>query len=105
MTTKKKADSPVLKGEEPTFEKALVRLETIVKEMESGELSLEVMMARFEEGQALVKMCSEKLNQVERKIEVLVKEGDQITAQPFESDAEPEEEDGAAGDEEDARPF
>jgi exodeoxyribonuclease VII small subunit len=74
------------KQEEPklTFEKGLARLETIVKEMESGDLSLDKMMAHFEEGSRLVKYCGDKLNEVERKIEVLVKKGGQLTTEPFE---------------------
>lgn len=80
---KKKTDELAGVTEEIGFEKALARLETIVEEMESGTLSLEDMMKRFEEGQALVKLCSGKLNQVERRIEILVKEGDAVTAEPF----------------------
>lgn len=80
---KKKTDEQAVATEEIGFEKALGRLETIVEEMESGTLSLEDMMKRFEEGQALVKLCSGKLNQVERRIEILVKEGDSVTAEPF----------------------
>ena len=67
------------------FEKALERLETIVGEMESGTLSLEKMMACFEEGTELVKFCSQKLNEVEKKIEILAKKGEEIVAEPFES--------------------
>jgi exodeoxyribonuclease VII small subunit len=66
------------------FEKALERLETIVGEMESGTLSLEKMMACFEEGTELVKFCSQKLNEVEKKIEILAKKGEEIVAEPFE---------------------
>ena len=85
--SKKKPESQGAAGEAPGFEKALERLETIVKEMEGGQLSLEQMMAAFEEGQALVKWCSQKLNEVEHQIEVLVKEGDQWVAKPFEDAA------------------
>jgi exodeoxyribonuclease VII small subunit len=81
---KKKSDDQADGAEDIGFEKALSRLETIVEEMESGKLSLEDMMKRFEEGQALVKLCSSKLNQVERRIEILVKEGESVTAEPFE---------------------
>ena len=59
-----------------SFEKALARLEEIAAEMESGELGLEKMVAAFEEGQKLVKLCSSKLNEVEKKIEMLVKKSD-----------------------------
>ncbi len=59
-----------------SFEKSLARLEEIVAGMESGELSLDDMIARFEEGQKLIKFCSGKLDEVERKIEkLLTKEG------------------------------
>jgi exodeoxyribonuclease VII small subunit len=68
----------------PSFEKALDRLEAIVKEMESGTASLEKMMAYFEEGTQLVKYCATKLGEVEKKIEVLVKKGDEVVAEPFE---------------------
>jgi len=66
------------------FEKSLERLETIVQEMESGALSLDKMMKHFEEGMTLVKFCSEKLNEVEHKIEILVKKNGATTTEPFE---------------------
>ena len=74
------------KAAEPkmTFEKALARLEEIVAQMEGGQLSLEKMMACFEEGSALVKFCSGQLNEVEKKIEILVKKGEETTTAPFE---------------------
>ena len=93
MATAKSGDK------QPGFEKSLERLETIVREMESGELSLEKMMKHFEEGMGLVGVCSTKLNEVERKIELLVKKGDQTTLAPFETPKEPaEEEDKQAPD-------
>ena len=77
---------------QPGFEKSLERLETIVREMESGELSLEKMMKHFEEGMGLVGICSSKLNEVERKIELLVKQGEKTTLTPFETPEESAEE-------------
>ncbi len=69
------------------FEAALKRLETLVGQMESGELGLDDLVAAFEEGQKLVKQCSDKLNEVERRIEILVKdEAGGVTAQPFDAD-------------------
>ncbi|MDD5678779.1 MAG: exodeoxyribonuclease VII small subunit [Kiritimatiellae bacterium] len=94
MATAKSSDK------QPSFEKSLERLETVVREMESGELSLEKMMKHFEEGMSLVGICSAKLNEVERKIEMLVKKGDQTTLAPFETPEESgEEEDKEALDE------
>ena len=70
-----------------SFEKALARLEEIAAEMESGELGLEKMVAVFEEGQKLVKLCSSKLNEVEKKIEMLVKKSDgSVGTEPFEGE-------------------
>ncbi|MFC1498848.1 exodeoxyribonuclease VII small subunit [Verrucomicrobiota bacterium] len=68
------------------FEESLKRLEVIVNEMESGSLGLEDMITRFEEGQTLLDFCSKKLNEVERKIEILVKKGGRVTAEPFDED-------------------
>jgi len=67
------------------FEQSLERLETLVEEMESGELSLEEMIKHFEEGSKLVTLCSKKLTEVEQKIEKLVKKGDELTEEPFEA--------------------
>lgn len=78
----KAADEPM------DFEKALARLEALVKEMESGTLSLDRMMACFEEGSRLAKLCDQKLNEVEKKVEKLVKQGDQVITEPFEPSGE-----------------
>lgn len=72
----------------PSFEKALERLESIVAEMEGGSLSLEKLIADFEEGQQLIKFCTGKLNEIEKKVEILVKRGDTLTAEPFDADPE-----------------
>jgi len=66
------------------FEKSLERLDTLVEEMESGDLSLEQMIEHFEEGSKLVTLCSGKLNEVEQKIEKLVKKGGALAEEPFE---------------------
>ena len=68
------------------FEKSLERLEAIVEEMESGDLSLEQMIKHFEEGSKLVTLCSGKLNEVEQKIEKLVKKGGILTAESFKAE-------------------
>ncbi len=56
-----------------SFEEALKRLEEIVETMESGEVDLDRMVESFEEGQKLVKLCTDKLNEVEAKIEKIIK--------------------------------
>lgn len=68
----------------PGFEASLERLETLVREMEGGQLSLDKMMAHFEEGMRLVRVCSARLNEVEQKIEQLVQKGNAIVTEPFE---------------------
>ena len=60
--------------EKKKFEEAVEDLEKVVERLESGELSLEDSLAAFEEGVKLVKFCNEKLNEVEKKIELLVKD-------------------------------
>lgn len=55
------------------FEKALERLEKIVEDLESGTLTLEEALKRYEEGVKLSRLCTQKLAQAENKIEVLTK--------------------------------
>ncbi len=61
---------------EPSFEEAMARLETIVQELEEGEANLERSLSLFEEGIKLSKLCHKKLDQAEKKIELLIKKGD-----------------------------
>lgn len=61
---------------EITFEKAMEQLEAIVGNMENKKLPLEDMMKNYEEGKKLADLCSKKLTEFEKKIEVLVKETD-----------------------------
>jgi len=76
------------KADDNNFDKSLERLEEIVQQMESGELSLDDMMTRFEEGSRLVKQCSTKLREVEKKIEKLVSLQDAEKTEPLESGEE-----------------
>ena len=56
------------------FEEALKKLEGIVEAMESDELPLETLLAKYEEGTRLVKICQEKLAEAELKIQQLEKD-------------------------------
>ncbi len=56
------------------FESALEELEQVVEQLESGELSLEDSLSAFEKGVGLVRFCNQKLTEVEKKIEMLVKD-------------------------------
>ena len=57
----------------PPFEEALEKLENIVETMESDDLPLETLLAKYEEGAKLVKICQEKLAEAELKIQQLEK--------------------------------
>ena len=57
----------------PPFEEALKKLEGIVEAMESDDLPLETLLAKYEEGARLVKICQEKLAEAELKIQQLEK--------------------------------
>jgi exodeoxyribonuclease VII small subunit len=56
------------------FEVALEELEGVVEQLETGELALEESLVAFERGVGLVKYCNQKLTEVEKKIEMLVKD-------------------------------
>jgi exodeoxyribonuclease VII small subunit len=60
-------------NEPPPFEEALKRLEDVVEAMEAGDLPLESLLAKFEEGTRLVKVCQSKLEEAELKIQKLEK--------------------------------
>ena len=57
-----------------SYEAALEDIERIVEQLESGELSLEDSLAVFEKGVGLTKYCYQKLDEVEKKIEILTKD-------------------------------
>jgi len=68
----KTAKTDAVKGGLP-FEEALTKLENVVAAMESDDLPLETLLARYEEGTKLVKICQEKLAEAELKIQQLEK--------------------------------
>ncbi len=87
------ANSPKTAGNHPAnvppFEEALKKLEAIVEAMESDDLPLETLLAKYEDGSKLVKICREKLSEAELKIEQLEKSaGGEMKLKPFETDAE-----------------
>jgi len=77
---------------EKKFEKALEELEEIVKKMEGGDLSLDESLKAFEEGIRLSRFCADRLDEAERKVEILLREGDTLKAEPFEGRNENERE-------------
>jgi exodeoxyribonuclease VII small subunit len=86
MSKSAKADAG--KGGLP-FEDALKKLEGLVEAMESEELPLESLLAKYEEGTRLVRICQEKLAEAELKIRQLEKNtAGEMKLKPFETDVE-----------------
>ena len=70
---------------EKKFEDAMQRLEEIVQNLEDGELPLEDALKVFEEGMKLAKFCSNKLEEAEKKVTLLVRQsGGRYAQTPFE---------------------
>ncbi len=61
-------------NKQQTFETSLQELEKIVRGLEEGDLSLEDSLKLFEDGVKLSRECQERLNQAERRIEILLKD-------------------------------
>ena len=83
----------------PGFEAQLASLERIVRELERGDLPLERSLELFEQGVRLSRECQERLNEAERRIEVLLRSGDGATttvefgADAFAAEGDDEDED------------
>lgn len=71
------------KNETPTmnFEEALAKLEQVLQQLERSDCPLEEALALFQEGMQLVQLCRTKLNHVEDKISILLKEAEEFV--PF----------------------
>ncbi|MBO5981485.1 MAG: exodeoxyribonuclease VII small subunit [Clostridia bacterium] len=70
-------------NKEYTFEQALARLEEIVKGLENGSLPLDKSIELFEEGNALVKLCTQKLDAAEQKVRILTETAVGVTEEDF----------------------
>ena len=74
---------------EKKFEPALVRLEEIVHELEQGDLPLEQSLKLFEEGIKLSRLCNKRLEDAERRVEILLKDDTgKLEARPFKEEDE-----------------
>lgn len=71
-----------------SFETALNQLESIVETMESGDVPLAELLAKFEEGNKLLKVCEGRLKDAELKIELLKKQKDGVAFTKFETSSE-----------------
>lgn len=67
-----------------TFENAMKRLEEIVQELETGDLTLDDALKKFQEGIKLSKFCSKKLDETEKKVSILLKDEEVgVREEPF----------------------
>ena len=71
---------------ETRFEEALEKLEGVVRELEEGEVELERGLQLFDEGVVLSRCCLRKLEEAERKVEMLLKEGDELRRVPLDTE-------------------
>jgi exodeoxyribonuclease VII small subunit len=68
------------------FENALDKLEDIVRKMEAGDMTLEESMKSFEEGIRLIRFCSSKLEETQRRVEMLLGKEDSLKVKRFQED-------------------
>lgn len=72
-----------MQEKEIAFETAMKQLETVAKELEKGDLDLDSSVAKFEEGMKLSAKCSELLEDAEKRITILLKDGEKIKEENF----------------------
>lgn len=70
--------------EEAPFEEVMDRLQTVVEQLEEGDLPLEQSLAIFEEGVRLSRVGAKRLDEAERKVEELLAAGDELVPSPLE---------------------
>ena len=68
-----------------SFEEGLAQLENITQELEEGDLSLEDSLKHFDEGVKLAEYCNSKLNDAQRKVEILLKKDNSLEPVAFEN--------------------
>lgn len=69
------------------FEESMKKLDEIANQLENGNLNLDESIKKFEEGMALSKRCNEFLNSAEKKITVLLNDGDNVQEEEFSTDS------------------
>tara|TARA_B100001093_G_scaffold200869_1_gene192964 strand:+ start:30 stop:269 length:240 start_codon:yes stop_codon:yes gene_type:complete len=65
------------------FEQQLTNLESLVTALEGGDLTLEQSLSSFEQGIKIARECQQALQVAEQRVELLMKQGDEIVSQPF----------------------
>lgn len=74
------------KKSELDFEQSLKALETLVQQMEQGELSLQQSLEAFEEGVKLTRACQQQLESAEQRVQMLVEKNGEIQTTPLDAD-------------------
>ncbi|MCA1632770.1 MAG: exodeoxyribonuclease VII small subunit [Acidobacteria bacterium] len=98
-------ESVAAEAQAPGFEGQLATLERIVRELERGDLPLERSLELFEQGVRLSRECQERLNEAERRIEVLLRSGDGATTTTLQFGADELEAEAAVDGDEDESVF
>ena len=70
------------------FEESVKDLEDLIEDLEKGDIPLEEAIKKFEQGVALIKTCNKKLDEAERKIEIVLKEDNGVKTAPFDENIE-----------------
>jgi exodeoxyribonuclease VII small subunit len=65
------------------FEEALEKLEEIVRRMEAGEMTMEESLKAFEEGIKLARFCTKKLDDADRRVDLLLRQEGELVTKPF----------------------
>ena len=71
-----------------SFESSMDRLTEIVEQLENGEFPLDESLKLFEEGVKLVKLCNEKIENVEQSIKILINDNGELKEEDFKPDDE-----------------
>jgi len=70
-------------AKELKFEEMMEKLESIMRDLESGQMPLDESLERYEEGVKLLRLCRKRLDETRRKVEILVKKGSKVETEPF----------------------
>lgn len=87
----KTAPTETADAEDLPFEEILTRLEGVVESLEGGEIPLEAALASFERGVSLARLGSKRLDEAERRVEVLLRDSDGTRTRPFEKETSDDE--------------
>ncbi|MGA8705541.1 MAG: exodeoxyribonuclease VII small subunit [Steroidobacteraceae bacterium] len=80
-----------------SFEQSLAQLESLVSQLESGDLPLDQALARFEQGVRLTRDCQSALSVAQQKVQLLLQRGENITLEDFDPVAGGQSDPGPSG--------